>query len=185
MNAFQPILILSAAFLAVFGEATFGLPRHLLGAQIDLLPALMVYAALNASLPTIAALAIFGGLWFDTFSANSLGITILPLFAIGFPIYLRRDLILRDAPFAQFVIGATASAIVPALMLLMLLSGSREPLLGWGTIWQWIVMTAGGGLATPIIFSLMGRCDRALGYQPHKETSFRPDREIQRGRNKI
>ncbi len=38
------------AFLAVFGEATLSAPRHLLGAQIDLLPALMVYAALNADL---------------------------------------------------------------------------------------------------------------------------------------
>ncbi|HEY2329512.1 MAG TPA: hypothetical protein VGI63_06835 [Verrucomicrobiae bacterium] len=185
MNPFQTILILSAAFLAVFGEATFGLPRHLLGAQVDLLPALMVYAALNAGLPTIALLAVLGGLWFDTFSANPLGITILPLFAIGFPIYLRRDLILRDAAFAQFVLGATASAIVPVLTLLMLLSASKEPLLGWGTVWQWLVMTAGGGLAAPVVFSLMDRCHRALGYQPRTETSFRPDREIQRGRNKM
>jgi hypothetical protein len=29
----------------------------------------------------------------------------------------------------------------------------------------------------------MKRCNRALGYQPRQETSFRPDREIQRGRN--
>ena len=50
-----------------------------LGAQIDLLPALMVYAALNAGLPTVALLAVFGGLWFDTLSANPLGISILPL----------------------------------------------------------------------------------------------------------
>ena len=185
MNVFQPILILSAAFLVVFGEATFALPRHLLGAQIDLLPALVVYAALNAGLPTLAALAVAGGLWFDTFSANPLGITILPLFAIGFPIYLRRDLILREAPFAQFVLGATASAIAPALTLLMLLSGSKEPLLGWGTIWQWLVMTAGGGLATPVIFVVMNRCNRALGYEQRKESSFRPDREIQRSRKKI
>ncbi len=185
MNFFQPILILSAAYLVVFGEATFALPRQLLGAQIDLLPALMVYAALNASLPVIVLLAVLGGLWFDTFSANPLGVTILPLFAIGFPIYLRRDLILRQAPFAQFVLGATASAIAPALTLLMLLSGSQEPLLGWGTIWQWIVMTAGGGLAAPVIFSLMSRCDRALGYQPQTETSFRADREIQRSRKKL
>ena len=185
MNFFQPILILSAAFLAVFGEAAFTLPRHLLGAQVDLLPALMIYAALNAGLPAVVLLAVLGGVWFDTFSANPLGITILPLFAIGFPVYLRRDLILRDAPFAQFVLGAAASALMPALTLLMLLSGSHQPpLLGWGTIWQWLVMTAGGGLAAPVIFSLMGRCDRALGYQLRTETSFRPDREIQRGRKK-
>ena len=83
MNIFQTILILAAAFLAVFGEATLSAPRNLLGAQIDLLPALMVYAALNSGLPTIALLAMFGGLWFDTLSANPLGISILPLAAIG------------------------------------------------------------------------------------------------------
>jgi hypothetical protein len=183
MNPFQTILILSAAFLAVFGEATLSAPRHWLGAQVDLLPALMVFTALNAGLPTIALLAVLGGVWFDTFSANPLGVSILPLFAVGFPLYLRRDLILRDLPFAQVVLGASASAMVPALTLLMLLSGSQEPLLGWGTIWQWIVMTAGGAVATPFIFELMNWCNRALGYQPRTETSFRQDREIQRGRN--
>lgn len=183
MNPFQTILILTGAFLAVFGEATLSFPRSLLGAQVDLLPALMVYAALNAGLPTIALLAIFGGLWFDTFSANPLGISILPLFVVGFPLYLRRDLILRDLPFAQFVLGAAASALAPALTLLMLLSGSLEPLLGWGTLWQWIVMIAGGAVATPFIFELMNWCNQALGYQQQTETSFHPDREIQRGRN--
>jgi hypothetical protein len=182
MNPFQSILILAAAFLAVFGEATFSVPRHLLGAQVDLLPAIMVFAALNAGLPTLSLLAILGGLWLDAFSANPLGISILPLLIVGFPIYLRRDLILRDVPFAQFVLGAAASAIVPALTLLMLLSGSKPPLLGGGTLWQWIVMTAGGAVATPFIFSLMAWCNRALGYQPQQETSFRPDREIKRGR---
>ena len=179
MNPFQTILILSTAFLAVFGETVLSAPRELLGAQIDLLPAIMVFAALNAGLPTIAALAIFGGIWLDAFSANPLGISILPLMLVGFPIYLRRDLILRDLPFAQFVLGAAASALMPALTLLMLLSGRTEPLLGWGTLWQWIVMTAGGALATPFIFALMNWCNGSLDYKLRTEVSFRPDREIQ------
>jgi hypothetical protein len=185
MNPFQTILILAAAFLAVFAETVLSAPRSLLGAQIDLLPAIMVYAALNAGLPTISLLAIFGGLWFDSLSANPLGISILPLFIVGFPICLRRDLILRDLPFAQFVLGATASALVPLLTLLMILSGSQNPLLGWSTLWQWLVMIAGGAVATPFIFSLMDWGNRALGYQPHQEAGFRPDREIQRSRKKL
>ena len=182
MNPFQTILILSAAFLAVFGETVLSAPRAWLGAQIDLLPAIMVFAALNAGLPTVALLAVFGGLWFDTFSANPMGISILPLMLAGFPIYLRRDLILRDLPFAQFVLGAAASALVPALTLLMLLSGGREPLLGWGTLWQWLVMTAGGAAATPLVFALMEACNGALGYKLRTEVSFRADREIRHGR---
>jgi rod shape-determining protein MreD len=185
MNPFKSILILAFAFLAVFAEATLSAPRHWLGAQIDLLPALMIYAALNAGLPTIALLAVFGGIWFDTLSANPLGISILPLAAIGWPVYLRRDLILRDLPFAQFVLGAAASAVAPALLLLLLLSGGKELLLGWGTLWQWIVMTAVGAVATPFIFSLMDACNRALGYQPRIESGFRLDREIRRSRKKL
>ncbi len=182
MNILQTILILAAAFLAVFAEAVFPLLRYWLGAQVDLLPVLMVYAALNADLATVSLLAVLGGLWFDTLSANPLGITILPLSVVGFLIYLRRDLILREMSFAQLVLGTVASAVVPALSVLLLLSGGKTPLLGWGSLWQWIVMTAGGAAATPLMFALFDRCHHALGYQPRTETSFRPDREIRRGR---
>jgi hypothetical protein len=178
MNFFQPVLILSFAFLAVFGEATLSAPRHWLGAQIDVLPALMVYAALNADLVTLSLLAVLGGLWFDSFSANPLGVSILPLFAAGFPIHLRRELILRDLPFAQLVLGTAASALVPALTLLLLLNGGKQPIIGWGSLWQWLVMTTGGAAATPVIFALFEWCGRALGYRPRTEMAFRADREI-------
>ncbi len=58
MNVFNTILILAAAFLAVFGETVFSAPRHLFGAQIDLLPALMVYAALNTNVVSVSLLAV-------------------------------------------------------------------------------------------------------------------------------
>jgi hypothetical protein len=60
MNLLNTILIFAAAFLAVFGEAVFPGVRHLFGAQVDLLPAIMVYAALNANIATVALLAVFG-----------------------------------------------------------------------------------------------------------------------------
>ena len=61
MNFFNTILILAAAFLAVFAEAAFQLPRQLFGAQVDLLPALMIYAALNTNIVTVSLLAVLGG----------------------------------------------------------------------------------------------------------------------------
>jgi len=182
MNLFNSILVLAGAFLAVFGEAAFPGLRHWLGAQVDLLPALMVYAALNAGLATVSLLAVLGGLWFDTLSANPPGISILPLFAVGYVICLQRELIMRELPFAQFVLGAITSAVVPALTVLLLLTGGQQPLLGWGTLWQWLVMTAGGAAATPLLFRFFDWCHHALGYQPRAETSFRSDREIRRGR---
>lgn len=182
MNLLQTILIFAFAYLAVFGEAAFPGLRQLLGAQVDLLPALMVYAALNVGLATVGLLAVVAGLGFDTLSANPLGITILPLFAVGFVIFAQREFILHQAAFAQIVLGAVASAVVPALTVLLLLTAGQDPLLGWGSLWQWLVMTLGGAVATPIIFALFAWCQHALGYQPRTETSFRPDREIHRGR---
>jgi rod shape-determining protein MreD len=182
MSTLNSILILLVAFLAVFCESAFSGFRNLLGAQIDLLPALMVYAALSAGLPTVTMAAVFGGLLFDSLSANPLGITIVPLFVVGFLINLQRDLILRDQLFAQTVLGLSASAFVPATVLLMLMTGGHRPALSWFTAWQWIVMTVGGAIATPALFLLFGWLDRTFTYRSATEMSFRPDREIRRSR---
>ena len=184
MNLTQSTILLVFAFLAVFGESALSGFRTCVGAQPDLLPALMVYAALNLDIWTVSALAVLGGVGFDTFSANSLGISILPLLLVGILIFARRDLILRSLPFAQSVLGGAASAIVPALTLILLLNGGRQPLLGWGSLWQWSVMVASGAAATPVLFVFFDRCHQALGYPPAKEFTFRSDREILRDRNK-
>lgn len=183
MTALHTILVLLAAILAVFWEAAFPGLRHWLGAQVDLLPALMVYAALKTNLTTIALLSIWSGLLFDSLSANPLGTTVLPLFMVGFLVYFRRDLILRDQPFAQVVLGFGASALAPLLTVLLLLTGGYEPMLGWGSLWQWLVMSVGGAVATPVLFFMFNWLRHALGYKPVTQTSFRPDREIRRGRS--
>jgi hypothetical protein len=182
MNWLPTVLVLGAAFLAVFWEAAFGGVRHLLGAQIDLLPPLMVYAALRTGLTTVTLLALLGGLWFDSLSANPLGVTVLPLFAVGLVIHLKRDLILRDETVAQLVLGLGASAAAPVLTLLMLLTMRHAPLLGWGTLWQLLVLSVGGAIATPICFELFNWLQRMLIHQGDTASSFRPDREIRRGK---
>ena len=183
MITFRTILILLAAFLAVFWEAAFPGTSRWLKTQVDLLPPLMVYASLCTGLPTVALLAVCGGLFFDSLSANPLGVTILPLFAVGAAIYWRRELILRDQPYAQFVLGLAASALTPVLTVLLLLTAGQSPLLGWGSLWQWLVMSIGGAIVSPILFLCFEWCERALGHRRVTETSFRPDREIWRGRS--
>ncbi len=182
MNRFKTILILAAAFLAVFWEAAFSGLRHLTGAQIDLLPSLVVYAALYSGLTTVALLATLGGLWFDSLSANPLGVSVMPLFVVGIAIYSKRELILRDQLLAQFVLGLVASAVVPVLTLLILLTTGQPPLFGWGTLWQLTVMSLGGAVAAPIWFELFGWLHRTFVHESAVESSFRPDREIRRGR---
>jgi hypothetical protein len=183
MNWLKSILVLLFTFVAVFLEAVCRSPRELLGAQIDLLPAIIVYASLSCDVLTLSLVAVLGGMWFDSLSWQPLGVSILPLFAIGFLIYPRRGLILREQYYARFVLGTAASALVPLLTLLLLLSLRQTPLLGWGSLWQWLVMSLGGGMLTPALFWFFDALNGALSYLPAAESSFRPDREIRRGRN--
>jgi len=57
-------------------------------------------------------------------------------------------------------------------------------LLGWCSLWQWLVMVLGGAAFTPVCFYLFDRFNRAFSYQAQPETSFRPDREIKRDRGR-
>jgi hypothetical protein len=109
-------------------------------------------------------------------------VTVLPLFAVGLAIHLNRELILRDETLAQVVLGFSASAATPLATLLLLLTMGRAPLLGWGTLWQLVVLSVGGAIATPICFELFGWLQRTLAHRAAAESSFRPDREIRRGR---
>ena len=185
MNALNPIILLLAAFVAVYFESSFSFFRNLFGAQIDLLPPLMVYASLTSGIITVALLAVIGGLLFDSLSANPLGVSVIPLFAIGYAIHRFHGLLLREQLYAQFAFGAAASLLMPLLTLLILLSGDTNPLVGWGTLWQLLVIGVSGGLLTPFCFVTLDFLSRALNYQPVAQVAFRPDREIKRRRGKL
>ncbi len=182
MTGLNCTIILLTAFLAVFCESHFNVLRNLLGAQVDLLPALLVYTGLTTNVVIIALVSVFGGLWFDSLSANPLGVSVLPLFLVGYLVHINQDLVLRDELYAQACIGFFASALAPLLTLLLLLSMGKTPLVGWGTLWQWAVLSFGGAAFAPLFFQLFDRINRAFHYQPLPETSFRNDRQIKRGR---
>lgn len=176
------IAILLAAYLATFFEALPGGLRTWTGAQIDCLPALLVYCALSTGLTTVSLTAVLGGLWFDALSANPLGVSVLSNFVVAFIIFRSRELILRDQPYARLILGAGASAATPLITVLLLWGGGFKPLVGWGSIWQWLVLTAAGALITPLWFWLFDSLQHALAYRRIAETTFRSDREIKRGR---
>jgi cell shape-determining protein MreD len=182
MSWLMTVFILAVAFVAVFSQASSDLPRHWLGAQIDLLPPLMVYTSLTQGLTAIVLLAVCGGLWFDSLSLNPLGVSVLPLLLIGAFIYQIRELILRRHTFAQVVLGAFAGAAQPLGALFLLLNLGKPPLVGWFSLWQWIVLAASGAVLAPIFFELFDRLRLAFTYQPAMPESFRADREIKRGK---
>ena len=105
MNWFNTIAILIVAYLLVWLQATFNELRHLIGVQLDLLPSLIVYAALSCGVMSLTLICVCGGLWIDSLSANPLGASLLPLFLLGLFIQRHREFILRDQCYAQMVIG--------------------------------------------------------------------------------
>ncbi len=182
MKGLHTIAILAAAFLTVFVESRPGGLRHWLGVQVDLLPALVVYAALTTDLTTVTLLAVFGGLWFDSLSANPLGISVLPLFIAGFVIQRNQELVLRDQAYARVVLGLLASSLVPAATLLLMPGTAAKPIVNVTTAWQWLAMTLVGGAFTPVWFWLFGRLRRVFFYSTMPEHLYRRDRVIKRTR---
>lgn len=183
MNWLQTILLLLAAFLGVFAEAVVDFPRTWLGSQLNVLPALIVYAALNSSIASLALVAMLGGLWGDALSGNPLGVSVLPLFWVGLTLQRWRDLLLRQLPFAQSILGLIATATVTLATLVVLLTLGERPLLGWGSLWQLLVVSLGGAGLAPLCFAVLEGLQRTFAYEPAATAAFRPDREIKRGRH--
>jgi rod shape-determining protein MreD len=183
LNSLNTIAVLLVAYVAIFLEAWAQPLRAWLGAQIDVVPALMVYCGLSTGWVTLTLTAVCAGVWYDSLSANPLGISIVPQFLVGFATYQARELILREQPYARMILGMVASVAAPILTVLFLLGGGYKPLIGWGSLWQLVILCLGGGIVTPGFFWLFGKLDTALAYRRTSETTFRPDREIKRGRN--
>ena len=182
MNWLTPILLVTLTFAVVYVQTSFDLTRVLLATQIDLLPAVVVCTALFADLVSLCLVAALGGLWFDALSANPAGVSILPLFIAGFVIFSKREVVLREQPYAQFCLGLAASAGVPLATLLTIYTVGGNPLIGWVSLWQWFVMTLAGAAATPLLARLFHWLTLRFNYEAAPESSFQPDREIKRGR---
>jgi len=180
---FRIAMVLFLALTFVFIQAAFQWPRRWLGAQVDLLPALMVFTALRLGIGPVVALAFVGGLSLDALSMNPLGVTPLPLCLIGLAIHLKRDQILREEAVAHVLLGLAAGAVAPLATLVMILTAGASPLLGVGFVWDLVVLTVGSGIAAPLIFKLMNLLEHSLTYKSHSQPSFRLDREIRRGRH--
>ena len=175
--------LLIATFLAAFAQASLDGPRRLLGAQVDLVTPLVVYAALRGSLGSTTLVAVCGGLWLDALSENPLGASLLPLYLPAFLIQTQRGVILRDQAFAQAVLGGGASAVFVILSLILLLTMGRSPAVGWGTLWVVVVAAGGGALLVPGYSLFFARLEKVLFHQPRLRPGFDPQRQIKRDRS--
>lgn len=179
----QKLLLFVIVVLVVYCQAAFDGLRQLLAVQPDLLPSLVVYAALAGRMSSVLMVAAGGGLLFDSLSANPLAVSVLPLSLVGLTMHHVREKILRDQWFAQFVLGGIAGGVVPLISILLLLTFGYNPVVGWGTLWQVIFMSVVTAIVTPGWFALFSWLKRTLDYGHMPETAFRQDREIRRGRS--
>lgn len=204
MNWAHPTALLLGTWLVVFGQVYFTGLRGLLHAQPDLLPAMVVYAALYSSLPTTLAVALLAGLGADAWSSGPFGLGAPPLVMLGWFLHHRRELILRDSRWAQAAIGAAstlASAVIYLGLLLVLWPFVSEaaqpapywpevrqglsemPVLGPGRLWQLLVLAGAGAACTPLVFVLFRWVDRTCNYQPAPLPGRPSDRVMERGRS--
>jgi len=182
MSWIPTIALFLVAWLAAFAQTQFRPVVGWLETPVAVLPALMVYAALTHPLPAVACLAVFAGLSLDALSAGPLGISVLPLFAIGFVLHLRQHLILREQAYAQAWLGAAAGVAMPLGTWVLLELGSHTFITGPFLIVQFVILGLLNGAVCPGVFRTFDAIRNVFDYQPLAETSFRPDREIVRGR---
>lgn len=182
MTWLPSLALFLVAWLGVFAQTQFLPLTQGLGAPVNILPALIVYASLTSPSGVMAALTVFAALGLDSLAAHPFGVSLLPLFAVGFALQLRRHLILRDQTYAQFWLGLAGGLAVPLLTWALLRMGSRPLIEGPFLLWQWLVSGLLNGLLCPALFRLFDAVRRTFEYQPVISSSFRPDREIKRGR---
>lgn len=203
MNWAHPFALLLTAIVLPFAQSVAGGLLAVLRVQPDVLPSLVVYAALYTSLPLTAATAVVGGLCLDALSTGPLGLSVIPLTMVGLVLHWRRELLLRESVWAQALLGGAASLAVPVMSLVLLyllwpvLSGGPPgdpqfpevqqglgalPEVMPGALVQIPLLGVLGVVATPLVFRAFRWVDATFQYRPVPQAPFRTDREIRRGR---
>jgi len=175
-------VFVTTGYAVSFAEGRVTALRDLTGAQIDLLPGMMVYAAMAYRTVIVLGCAALFGLFFDSLSANVLGTSFTSLAAVGLAAARFRELLLSDQFITHWVLGLIASGIAPLIALIVLNLCGFQPLLGVGSFWQWAMMIAGGGFMTPVWFKFFNRLDDASRFKEMPESAFRQDRQMARGK---
>ncbi|MSU36944.1 MAG: hypothetical protein EXS36_17975 [Pedosphaera sp.] len=171
-----------AAWLATYAQTQFPMVRLAFGIPFCILPALAAYVAMNHSILITTVFTVVTALGVDSLSANRFGVSVVPFFLFGFIAHISRHVLLQDQRYTQFWLGFTGGILVPLGTLAMLFLGQREPMFGSVTIRQLLLLGLLNGLVCPAFFWLFDRIQQGFDYQPLAVPSFRPDREIKRGR---
>lgn len=182
MNRVPITLLFLTTWLAVFGQTQFPVLSGSLGIPLDVLPALVVYAALSHGLPTVLGIAMIAGLGTDALSANPIGISLVPCFMLGLVLNLRRHLLLREQGYAQLWLGLAGGIAIPLMTWGLLWMDDQPAPMGLGGLFRILVIGFLNAVACPALFVVFDGLRDIFDYEPIPEMGFRNDREIKRGR---
>lgn len=126
---FIPFLLVLAIILLLCAQCTFGCRFPVWGAQAQLLPPVLLYAAFTVNLPTAVILGLLAAAMFDSFSAGSFGASAIPYVAAITVFCAVRPIFFRNRISTQFVGGCVFGFI--SLGLQWLFSGKVSA--GWHT----------------------------------------------------
>jgi rod shape-determining protein MreD len=182
INGFQLLLLLLTAGVLVFLAAAVRLPWVEPWARLDLLPVLMVYAAVKTDLLMIGLTALVGGVAHDALSAAPLGVSVPALLAVGLALHRWRELLLQQLSYAQIVLGAFAGVAAPVLTLVLVYFLGEQPLAGWNLLLSLPLGAAVAALGAPVVFKVLDGLLGLFAYEPATPDGFRADRQIKRGR---
>lgn len=203
MNWVPHTLLLLTTVLVAFVQAVAWAPRDWMGVQPDVLPALVVYAALHTRLAMTVATALLAGFGWDALSSGPFGLTVIPLISVGVMLHRRREILLRDSGWALAALGGAVTVVVHVMwgvLLLLLWPLVMDPPRGpvywpewqmglalaprWDWVWLWHLGWVGlfGAMATPFFHRWFRWVEGAFMYAEVPVVRYRGDREIKRGR---
>ena len=146
------VLLLGVYFL-IFLQSHWQEPRLWLRFQPDLTPALMVFVGLTMGAGYVSSIALMSGLWLDSLSANPFGMSIFPLFLVGWIVFCFRKKIMAVEFMAQIYLGILGGLLVFLLQLTLLKLLSFNPLIGWGMFFFCYVKCIFLWLSCPVFLS--------------------------------
>lgn len=161
-------LLVFVALLLVVIQSTVASVFTIQGTKFELLPALVVYCAMSASVRTALLVAFCSGLCQDVLSAGRLGLSALPLCGIAIVFTNFRPLLFREFWVIQSLLGALAAFAASAWMVLCQLVSVGHNTVTIATLATvfWIVVTSAA--LTPLLFGVLDRLIRLMGHEPGK-----------------
>lgn len=144
---------------------------NIAGVKFDLMPALVLYAALSTSWPRTLAVAIVAGLIIDALSLGAFGLSLPPLAIAGVIINHFQKVLYRDQWPLQCVLAAGISLGCSIWTWLLLHTGPTPLAMTLDIVLKMLLMASLASLVTTPIFWLLDLIGRRLGQKPQEAGS--------------